>query len=612
MSSNTEKRVNEAGGAEGAENVSQDETLSLEELKSRIAAAKLKETLDKLKLGEDNRTEDSGAEDDDDDGYYVRGDGENDEVYTGVMLGLLKKPDHPLLMRRHYFPSKVGGMPAWLNPRDLPPHASMVCKQCHKPMRFLLQIYAPVMEKASAFHRTLYVFCCNTATCLLKHNSIRVLRAQLPRENEFYSSEPPEDPLVAIKKVPEHVTLAPEYAPHPGALICRVCGVPAKSRCSACKLIAYCSREHQEADWFAAHKLECQTYQEHQRKEKQGATDSNAGGSGTSTTDVAPDATAEVGEAKNNAAVAMGLPEDAPIKLSEHLTTQLRTTLAVSRRRLLPYPMDLQIEEEVLLEDEMTKNLERAKTENLLTQYEAERKDMDPEELAKADKRLEKELSGMVGMKPDDADEEDEGEQDKSEGDDDIQAIKEFEKDKDEEIDASPEAIAKQRNKVDPVFIAFQTRVESNPDQVVRYIPRGLRLKLAKALAEEKPDEDGAVKFESDYGDIIDSRMLAPVWVSRKKRLPKAFTPSCPNCKGPADFEFQIMPQILYHLEQAAQQQRAQIQMAQGKGTNLVADELEADDSLDFGTIVVYTCRESCGGSNGYYDEFVYVQPPHV
>ena len=38
--------------------------------------------------------------------------------------------------------------------------------------------------------------------------------------------------------------------------VCAVCEAPAEHRCSACKCVAYCTREHQKKDW-KAHKLVC-------------------------------------------------------------------------------------------------------------------------------------------------------------------------------------------------------------------------------------------------------------------------------------------------------------------------------------------------------------------
>ncbi|CAM9427978.1 unnamed protein product, partial [Choristocarpus tenellus] len=48
----------------------------------------------------------------------------------------------------------------WLNPRDLPVPEDIQCGKCSHPMSFLIQLYCPLDEEESAFHRCLYVFCC--------------------------------------------------------------------------------------------------------------------------------------------------------------------------------------------------------------------------------------------------------------------------------------------------------------------------------------------------------------------------------------------------------------------------------------------------------------------
>ncbi|KAJ6334447.1 hypothetical protein OIU78_011350 [Salix suchowensis] len=102
------------------------------------------------------------------------------------------------------FPSKAGGVPAWLDPVNLPSGRSCVCDICEEPLQFLLQVYAPITEKESTFHRTLFVFMCPSMSCLLRDQheqwkrgqekpsrSVKVFRCQLPCSNPFYSSEAP-------------------------------------------------------------------------------------------------------------------------------------------------------------------------------------------------------------------------------------------------------------------------------------------------------------------------------------------------------------------------------------------------------------------------------------
>ncbi|CAN0256705.1 unnamed protein product, partial [Ectocarpus sp. 12 AP-2014] len=84
---------------------------------------------------------------------------------------------------------KAGGWPVWLNPRDLPAPQDMRCGECSQPLSFLVQLYCPLDHEDDAFHRCLYVFCCPKASCS-KNSSVKALRCQLPRENDFYPYEP--------------------------------------------------------------------------------------------------------------------------------------------------------------------------------------------------------------------------------------------------------------------------------------------------------------------------------------------------------------------------------------------------------------------------------------
>jgi pre-rRNA-processing protein TSR4 len=60
---------------------------------------------------------------------------------------------------------RVGGLPFWLDPRALPPAKDLECSTCKDPLAFLLQIYCPLDQVASAFHRMLFLFCCRRGSC---------------------------------------------------------------------------------------------------------------------------------------------------------------------------------------------------------------------------------------------------------------------------------------------------------------------------------------------------------------------------------------------------------------------------------------------------------------
>lgn len=56
-----------------------------------------------------------------------------------VVLGFLEQVKQWRLLPLQ-FPSKVGGRPAWLSQRNLPPLPGLECEICRLPMAFLLQV----------------------------------------------------------------------------------------------------------------------------------------------------------------------------------------------------------------------------------------------------------------------------------------------------------------------------------------------------------------------------------------------------------------------------------------------------------------------------------------
>lgn len=100
--------------------------------------------------------------------------------------------------------------------------------------------------------------------------------------------------------------------------------------------------------------------------------------------------------------------------------------------------------------------------------------------------------------------------------------------------------------KSDKAFNKFKKRIAYQPEQILRY------------------DKDGE-----------------PLWVSGESTIKKADVPSCPQCGGPRSFEFQIMPQLLNDL---------------------------GNETIDWGTLAVYTCKKSCSDGPAYKKEFIWQQ----
>ena len=140
--------------------------------------------------------EDSGGSDEDvpdapEDDY--ESDGEGQEWSLGFCV---EAPADEL--QRQFFPSKVGGRPAWLDPVDVPTALQLKCLYTREPLDFLLQVYAPVNDDdPNAFHRTVFLFVSPHGGDLHRPGAVRAFRSQLPRCNPFYPDEPvePGDPL---------------------------------------------------------------------------------------------------------------------------------------------------------------------------------------------------------------------------------------------------------------------------------------------------------------------------------------------------------------------------------------------------------------------------------
>ena len=134
---------------------------------------------------------------------------------------------------------KVGGRPAWLDWSGLPSPARLRCGGCGDPLVFLLQVYCPLDQPPSAFHRGLFLFCCRKPACF-DAGHVLCLRSQLPKTNAFYAADPDLQPVT----------------PHQQPRLCETCGCAAESVCSKCKSASYCSRAHQREDW-KRHKSLC-------------------------------------------------------------------------------------------------------------------------------------------------------------------------------------------------------------------------------------------------------------------------------------------------------------------------------------------------------------------
>jgi len=151
-------------------------------------------------------------------------------------------------LESRFFPSKVGGKPAWLDLANLPKPSKLQCAKCGCQLKFLLQIYSPDDKTAAAFHRTVFVFICVQNQCWNNRSgSVLVLRSQLTRQNRFYPAEPPED----------RPDWRPDIVPQAFGPICPVSGQRGDKRCGRCRAVSYSGQIQQKLDWKKGHKAEC-------------------------------------------------------------------------------------------------------------------------------------------------------------------------------------------------------------------------------------------------------------------------------------------------------------------------------------------------------------------
>ncbi|KAK3432593.1 hypothetical protein EUGRSUZ_D00103 [Eucalyptus grandis] len=116
----------------------------------------------------------------------------------------------------------------------------------------------------------------------------------------------------------------------------------------------------------------------------------------------------------------------------------------------------------------------------------------------------------------------------------------------------------------------FQERVARAPEQVLRACPSFW-------------SHDVLAKFRTlRYCRNVCSK---PLWPISSGQPSAADIPNCSYCGKPRCFEFQVLPQLLYFFG--------------------VKNDV---DSLDWATIAVYSCEESCDGAASYKEEFAWVQ----
>ena len=100
---------------------------------------------------------------------------ETTAIQLGFALPIASKPSASSTLLAHLlpddadpnseFPSKVGGIPNWLNPLQSPSSSDLSCGVCANPMALITQIFTPEDTPAEAYHRVIYLFCCRNGKC---------------------------------------------------------------------------------------------------------------------------------------------------------------------------------------------------------------------------------------------------------------------------------------------------------------------------------------------------------------------------------------------------------------------------------------------------------------
>lgn len=118
------------------------------------------------------------------------------------------------------------------------------------------------------------------------------------------------------------------------------------------------------------------------------------------------------------------------------------------------------------------------------------------------------------------------------------------------------EAYENSKVDVDEAFLKFHIRIGLYPDQVIRY----------ERVEYNMPDRE-------------------PLWVQEGQK--PSVIPDCERCGGPRTFEFQILSTLL----------------------NFLGISHIAVDSLDWGSLYIYTCKRNCPvGSDIFAEEYLWKQ----
>jgi len=153
-------------------------------------------------------------------------------------------------------------------------------------------------------------------------------------------------------------------------------------------------------------------------------------------------------------------------------------------------------------------------------------------------------------------------------------------------------------------LLAFQARLAASPRQVMRYAWQGDPLVPVPAPAAAEA-------------------MVACGAAARPGRRASPLPPPCGRCGAARAFELQLLPTVADSVDEtaagpAAGAERAEAAAAAASSSSSSAPApapgprahpLHAADGIDVGSVAVFSCSASCGGT-GCFDEWVLVLPP--
>ena len=197
----------------------------------------------------------------------------------------MEEVEDPEELTSPYYPSKVGGKPAWLDLFRIPTVEILTCIKCGKTLIHLLQIQSSSLSDEIDYHRTVFLFVCADERCHSPgdSSSFVVLRCELGTNIKSVSNVTSvsntgscdkldcEGPDNQGNKNSSTCTSDTENKTFPVAhgdlpkdevdpkvpALCIVCGNIGLRHCGNCKQVHYCCREHQVHDWKVGHKQIC-------------------------------------------------------------------------------------------------------------------------------------------------------------------------------------------------------------------------------------------------------------------------------------------------------------------------------------------------------------------